>query len=153
MKFTLALFAAASAELQSKPDTPNSFEDQRDTLREHITLTLDQWYSGCPSYEKWSNKLGDMVDRLDRAYNKCGTPYEEWTRKRRQTTDEDGEEFDPRLSKNDKAKATNQIRTVVKRLNTRNLVNCTRNRMYARAERIVAQMVEEDGNGSCGSSE
>jgi len=149
MKFTLALFAAASAELQSKPDTPNSFEDQRDTLREHITNTLDKWYSNCPSYGKWTVKLGDMVNKLDKAYNKCGQPYLEWSRKRRQADDVDEEEFDPRLSKNDKAKATNQIRSVVKRIKSRNLENCTRNRMYARAERIVAQMVEEDGNGLC----
>lgn len=150
MKFTLALFAAASAELQSKPDTPNSFEDQRDTLRDHINHTLGTWYSECPSYERWSTKLNDMVDKLDKAYNKCGQPYEEWTRKRRQA-DESAteEELGERLSKKNEAKATNQIRQVVKRIKSRNLENCTRNRMLARAERIVEQMVDEKSNGEC----
>jgi hypothetical protein len=151
MKFTLALFAAASAELQAKPDTPNSFEDQRDTLQEHINYTLGKWYSECPSYERWSMKLNDMVDKLDKAYNKCGQPYENWTRKRRQAEESapvEGE-LGERLAKNDEAKATSQIRQVVKRIKGRNLENCTRNRMLARAERIVDQMVEEKTNGEC----
>ena len=153
MKFTLALFAAASAELQSKPDTPNSFEDQRDTLREHINYTLGEWYSACPSFDRWSTKLNNMVDKLDKAYNKCGQPYEEWTRKRRQaeeSADEEDPEFlEGRLSKKNEGKATLQIRQVVKRIKSRNLENCTRNRMLARAERIVDQMIDEKTNSLC----
>ncbi|CBY10702.1 unnamed protein product [Oikopleura dioica] len=155
MKFTLALFAAASAEVNtilSKPDVPNSFEDQRDTLREHVNHTLETWYSDCPSIARWTAKLNDMVDKLDKAYNKCGVPYTEWTRKRRQADESEAapeSEVEGRLSKKDKAKATAQIRTVVKRIKSRNLEGCTRNRMLARAERIVGQMVEEDGTGQC----
>ena len=150
MKFTLALFAAASAELQAKPDTPNSFEDQRDTLREHINYTLEKWYSSCESIDRWTEKLNNMVDKLDKAYNKCGQPYTEWSRKRRQAEESaDSEELEERLSKKNEAKATNQIRSVVKRIKSRNLENCTRNRMLARAERIVGQMVDEKTNGKC----
>merc|ERR1711937_50017 len=148
MKFTVALFAAASAELTGKPDVPNSFAHQKANLEEHITFTLDRWYADCPSYGKWSSKLSDMVARLDKAFGKCGAEYEYPSeRKRRDTAAE--EEAELRLSKKNEAKATSQIRSVTKRITGRNLVACTRNRMRARAERIVGQMVDAKTNGDC----
>ena len=147
MKFTLALFAAANAEVQSKPDVPNPFAEQRDNLREHINYTLNQWYGECESFDRWSDKLNNMVDRLDKAFNKCGEEYTSWNRKRRQAEEEG--EIEERLSKKNEAKATSQIRSVTKRIVGRNLGGCTRNRMLARAERIVGQMVDAKTSGSC----
>jgi len=148
MKFTVALFAAASAELTGKPDVPNSFAHQKANLEEHITYTLDKWYADCPLYGKWTTKLNDMVARLDKAFGKCGAEYEYPSRKRRETSAAE-EEAELRLSKKNEAKATSQIRSVTKRITGRNLVACTRNRMRARAERIVDQMVDAKKNGVC----
>ena len=146
MKFTLALFAAASAELTGQPSPANSFATQRENLREHVNFTLDKWYGDCPDVAKWDLKLNDMVNRLDKAFNKCGAEWE-GGRKRRQADEEEG--LEERLSKKDVLKATQQIRSVTKRITGRNLGGCTRNRMLARAERIVGKMNDAKKNGEC----
>ena len=132
MKLSTLFISAALA--QKKLLEP---PQQLEKLKGHIEYVWKTWYAATPGCENRAEKKErylNLIDRIEAQYHDCGyfNPELEFggpptlSRRRREDTETSDDDKDPRLSKDDRAKATKQLGKIMKNFAERYLTQCTR---------------------------